>query len=116
MLQVHRHSAVLPPSFRQSREPNRRRGRIDQRLATMAQPTTRMALRMLNGATRRSIASASTVQQTSQLFARSTAARFQSTQAAPTGQQSPFIEPAGRNPAEDSAPFSAQLQEYGAWM
>ncbi|KAM0792967.1 NADH-ubiquinone oxidoreductase 30.4 kDa subunit, mitochondrial, variant 2 [Microbotryomycetes sp. NB124-2] len=36
--------------------------------------------------------------------------------AAPSGKQSPFTEPAGRNPAQDYAPFSAQLQEYGAWI
>ncbi|GAA5991545.1 hypothetical protein JCM5350_002610 [Sporobolomyces pararoseus] len=35
---------------------------------------------------------------------------------APTGKESPFVEVAGRNPAEDSQPYSSQLQEYGAWI
>ncbi|KAK4049759.1 putative NADH-ubiquinone oxidoreductase 30.4 kDa subunit, mitochondrial [Microbotryomycetes sp. JL221] len=36
--------------------------------------------------------------------------------AAPSGKQSPFTEPAGRNPADDYKPFTAALQEYGAWI
>lgn len=36
--------------------------------------------------------------------------------AAPTGKTTPFTESAGRNPAEDSQPYSAALQEYGAWI
>ncbi|BGP53549.1 hypothetical protein JCM8202_001501 [Rhodotorula sphaerocarpa] len=38
------------------------------------------------------------------------------TTAAPTGKESPFTEPVGYNPVERSAPFSAALQEYGAWI
>lgn len=34
----------------------------------------------------------------------------------PTGKESPFTEPVGVNPVERSAPFSAALQEYGAWI
>ncbi|GAA5930171.1 hypothetical protein JCM1841_000483 [Sporobolomyces salmonicolor] len=34
----------------------------------------------------------------------------------PTGKESPFLEPAGRNPAEDSKPYASALQEYGAWI
>lgn len=36
--------------------------------------------------------------------------------AAPTGQTTPFIEPAGRNPAEDFTPFNAALQEFGGYL
>ena len=36
--------------------------------------------------------------------------------AAPTGQTTPFIEPAGRNPAEDFQPFNAALQEFGGYL
>ncbi len=36
--------------------------------------------------------------------------------AVPTGKESPFTEPVGVNPVERSAPFSAALQEYGAWI
>lgn len=36
--------------------------------------------------------------------------------AAPSGKESPFVEPAGRNPAEDYKPFTPALQEYGAWL
>ncbi|POY76080.1 putative NADH:ubiquinone reductase (H(+)-translocating), or putative NADH dehydrogenase [Rhodotorula taiwanensis] len=38
------------------------------------------------------------------------------TSAAPTGKESPFIEPVGVNPVEQFKPFSAALQEYGAWI
>jgi hypothetical protein len=34
----------------------------------------------------------------------------------PTGKESPYTEPAGRNPVEHFQPYSAQLQEYGAWI
>ncbi|BGP29685.1 Putative NADH-ubiquinone oxidoreductase 30.4 kDa subunit, mitochondrial [Rhodotorula toruloides] len=34
----------------------------------------------------------------------------------PTGKESPYAEPAGRNPVEHFQPYSAQLQEYGAWI
>lgn len=30
--------------------------------------------------------------------------------------ESPFVESAGRNPAEDSQPFNAELQEFGAYL
>ncbi|ORY90903.1 hypothetical protein BCR35DRAFT_287188 [Leucosporidium creatinivorum] len=43
----------------------------------------------------------------------SSAIRFS---AAPSGKESPFVEPAGRNPAEDFKPFTPALQEYGAWI
>ncbi|GAA5896235.1 hypothetical protein JCM6882_008527 [Rhodosporidiobolus microsporus] len=34
----------------------------------------------------------------------------------PTGKESPFTEPAGSNPVDKFAPYSAALQEYGAWI
>lgn len=77
-----------------------------------------MALRMLHGVTRTRVQASQTsiaaIGRRSLSISSSTLQGAAST--APTGQKSPFIEPAGRNPAEDSAPFSAQLQEYGAWM
>ncbi|KWU44709.1 NADH dehydrogenase [Rhodotorula sp. JG-1b] len=42
--------------------------------------------------------------------------RQASTTQAPTGKESPFTEPVGVNPVDRSAPFSAALQEYGAWI
>ncbi|GAA5847793.1 hypothetical protein JCM9279_006636 [Rhodotorula babjevae] len=47
---------------------------------------------------------------------RSFSAAHTASQAIPTGKESPFTEPAGVNPAEASQPFSAQLQEFGAWI
>ncbi|KAL8291746.1 hypothetical protein RQP46_002004 [Phenoliferia psychrophenolica] len=35
---------------------------------------------------------------------------------APTGQETPFIEAASRNPAEDFLPFNAALQEFGGYL
>lgn len=93
---------------------------LSHTLITMSAPaTTRMAMRALNGATRHSgsVNSFSPVVVVARRSLSSSTSKLQSAApAAPTGQASPFVEAAGRNPAEDSAPFSAQLQEYGAWM
>ncbi|BGO89197.1 hypothetical protein NBRC10512_005969 [Rhodotorula toruloides] len=79
----------------------------------MAAP--RVATRLLSAASRASSRPACAVAR-----ARAAAARPIETSAIrsqiPTGKESPYAEPAGRNPVEHFQPYSAQLQEYGAWI